>query len=380
MAEYTWADLEAAVGRDFSGGEERTGIDPVEWSGIRRYCEPIELGCPIHYDEAVARAAGYRGVVLPVSATTTFTSGGVWKPGSPSKWTIKDAHALFTPDPSPAAPELPAPRTTAGFVTDIEIEYFEPVVVGDRLTSKGRKLLSVNVRETSVGFGAFMIMEGYIYNQRGQLVAVTRNGSYRYNPHPPEKLAELRAQQRANAPARSEAGGSASAAAGPDYTELAKTKQPRSDWREQLYWEDVREGDEVPPVPFIISVQRLVIEAGANRDFNPIHHDTVLTQRTGVQEMYANNGFIQGMWERCIREYIGIHGKIKKVGPYRIRNFNEAGMTATTLGRVVRKYQEDGKNLVELEVWTENDRNGRTVSVGPGPVIVELPSRPRRSE
>lgn len=373
--EYTWADLEAAVGQDFSGGVERTGADPVEWSVIRRYCEPIELGCPIHYDEAAARAAGYRGVVLPISAiNSTFTSAAIWQPGMPTKWGVKDAHATFVAEAAAAAPELPKPATAFGFVTDIEIEYHEPVVVGDRLTAKGRKLLSVNVRETSVGMGAFMVFEGYIYNQRGELVAVQRNGLYQYNPHSPEKLAELRAQQRGAAPARSE-GASAAPVPAVDYAELARTKQPRSDWSQQLFWEDVKEGDEVPPVAMNITVQRLVIEAGANRDFNPIHHDTVLTQKTGVQEMYANNGFIQGMWDRCIREYIGVQGRVRKSGPYRIKNFNEAGMTATTLGKVTRKWQEDGKNLVELEIWTENDRNGRTVSVGPGPVLVELPSR-----
>lgn len=145
-------------------------------------------------------------------------------------------------------------------------------------------------------------------------------------------------------------------------------------WSTQRYWEDVREGDQVPPVDLNITVQRLVIEAGANRDFNPIHHDTVLTQRTGVEEMYMNNVFIQGMWERTVREYIGLDGRIRKVGPFRMRIFNQAGMTVTTKGKVAKKWQEGGQNFVELEIWSENDRG---VSVGPGPVVVTLPSRPR---
>lgn len=196
--EYTWADLEAAIGQDFSGGEERTGADLVEWSGIRRFCEPLELDCPLHYDEGVAKSHGYRGVVLPVSAVnSTYTAPPVWKPGDLTRWDVKDAHATFRRDPAPNAPPLPMPPTTAGFATDIEIEYLEPVCAGDRLTVKGRKLVSVNVRETSVGFGAFMVFESRIYNQRGELVAVQRNGSYSYNPHPPEKLEELRRQRAA---------------------------------------------------------------------------------------------------------------------------------------------------------------------------------------
>lgn len=193
--EYTWADLEAAVGQDFSGGVERTGADPVELSGIRRFCEPLELDCPLHHDEERARAQGYRGVVLPVSAVnSTYTAPPIWQPGEPTRWGVKDPHALFPREQAGVVP-LPMPKTTAGFATDIEIEYLEPVCVGDRLIVKGRKLISVNVRETSVGFGAFMVFESRIYNQRGELVAIQRNGNYAYNPHPPEKLEEMRKQR-----------------------------------------------------------------------------------------------------------------------------------------------------------------------------------------
>lgn len=194
--EHTWDDLTAAIGQDFSGGVERTGVEPIEWSNIRRYCEPLELDCPIHYDEEVAKAHGYRRVVAPISGiSSTFTNQGVWKPGDPTRWPVKDAHGTAVRPAEAAAPAPPAPRTTAGFATDIEIEYFEPVCVGDRLTAKGRKLVSVRVRETSVGFGAFTVYESEIYNQRGELVARMRNGGYQYNPHPPEKLAERRPQQ-----------------------------------------------------------------------------------------------------------------------------------------------------------------------------------------
>ena len=44
------------------------------------------------------------------------------------------------------------------------------------------------------------------------------------------------------------------------------------DWSTQRYWEDISEGDEVPAISFPLSVYRLVVEAGANRDFNSIHH------------------------------------------------------------------------------------------------------------
>ena len=34
--EYTWDDLVAAIGQDFSDGETHWGAEPLEWSAIRR--------------------------------------------------------------------------------------------------------------------------------------------------------------------------------------------------------------------------------------------------------------------------------------------------------------------------------------------------------
>lgn len=141
---------------------------------------------------------------------------------------------------------------------------------------------------------------------------------------------------------------------------------------EQRYWEDVTEGDEVPAIEFPLSVYRLVMEAGANRDFNSIHHNTEYAKQTGAPEMYANNFFLQGMWERTVREYIGLAGAFKSLKGFRMKIFNTVGDTVVTKGVVKRKWLEGGECLVELEMWSENSQG---VSVGPGTVVVTLPKR-----
>ena len=74
------------------------------------------------------------------------------------------------------------PETSAGSGTDLEIEYHRPAYVGDRLSVSGNRLLSCIPKETSIGRGAFMIHESYVHNQRGELVATIRRGTYSYNP------------------------------------------------------------------------------------------------------------------------------------------------------------------------------------------------------
>ena len=128
------------------------------------------------------------------------------------------------------------------------------------------------------------------------------------------------------------------------------------DWSKQRHYEDVEVGDLTEPVTFHLTVQRLVYEAGGNRDFAPIHHNDEIARAGRAPAMYANNGFIQGMWERAYREFFGADGWIQKVGPFRMRIFNVVGEPSVVRGKVAKKWQDGGKNYVELEMWTETPK------------------------
>lgn len=131
---------------------------------------------------------------------------------------------------------------------------------------------------------------------------------------------------------------------------------------------DVREGEEIAPVAFPITAYRLVMEAGANRDFNSIHHNTEYARSTGAPEMYANTIFLMGMWERAVRDWMGPAGEFVAIRGFRMRRFNTAGRTTTVRGRVTAVNPATG--LVTLGLHSE-DPDG--VTVGPGEVDVRLP-------
>ncbi len=183
-ARYTWEDSLAAVGQDFSGGAEHAADEAIDFTAVQRFCEPWEIGNPLYWDGKAAKQAGYRGVVVPWSAIKqTFSYKGAWRPGDATRFPIatdKNATARlgsFQPTSKP----VPAPPTTVGVFTDMEIEFFEPVCVGDRISVKGNKLVSVRVRKTRIGDGAFINRESQFYNQRGELVARANQGGYSYN-------------------------------------------------------------------------------------------------------------------------------------------------------------------------------------------------------
>ena len=277
-----------------------------------------------------------------------------------SIWTTDDPHFTVAGTGRPGRIEdVPSPGT-ATFVTDLTIEILLPLYIGDTVTQVTQTLLDVNPRKTRVGDGAFSTYESFFENQRGERISRENMTLYTYVP---------------NAPAASDGGsqGGGSAPAEKPARAIESRANTPVDWSKQRYWDDVNEGDEIGEVQYPLTVQRMVMAAGANRDFNSIHHSTYAAQAGGAADMYAMNTFHSGMWERAVREYIGLAGTIKQTGPFRMRIFSTVGDTVVVRGKVARKYTEGNEALVELEIQSLLASNGN-VSVGPGPVTVQLSS------
>ena len=144
------------------------------------------------------------------------------------------------------------------------------------------------------------------------------------------------------------------------------------DWTEQRYWEDVTEGEALPTLKFPLTIYRLVMSAGATRDYNAIHHNSAVANKSGAPDMYANGLLLQARWERSVREFIGLAGVIRALRGFRMKIFNTVGDTVVVNGKVRRKWREGKDALLEIEMWSENSKG---VSVGPGSMVVTLPSR-----
>lgn len=126
--------------------------------------------------------------------------------------------------------------------------------------------------------------------------------------------------------------------------------------------------EELPDVVIPLTVYRLIMAAGGNRDFNSIHHNSEYARLTGAEEMYANTSFLLASWERLVREWMGDAGRIVSIKGFRMNSFNYVGDTLTVKGKVASIDNPE----VDIQVWCENSRG---VSVGPGIVRVILPGR-----
>jgi hypothetical protein len=121
----------------------------------------------------------------------------------------------------------------------------------------------------------------------------------------------------------------------------------------------IKAGDGLPTISIPITLQRLVMEAGGNRDFSLIHHDTTVARATGAPDAFANTYFLMGMFERVVREWAGPGARIRKIGPLRMMVFNAVGDTVTFKGGV--ETVDSNSRLAVLDLWAESDR-GKTVT------------------
>jgi acyl dehydratase len=127
----------------------------------------------------------------------------------------------------------------------------------------------------------------------------------------------------------------------------------------QRSFKSVSVGDDLTAISIPITLQRLVMEAGANRDLSLIHHDRDVARSTGAADAYMNTFFISGMFERLLREWMGYDGRLNKITNLRMKIFNLVGDTVTFHGRVSELVADDRQ--VVLELWSETDQ-GTTVT------------------
>lgn len=141
-------------------------------------------------------------------------------------------------------------------------------------------------------------------------------------------------------------------------------------WAEQRNWESVEAGDQLTTMRFPLTLHRLIVEAGANKDFAAIHTNSDWAKSKGASEMFANNVFLQAMWERVVREYIGLAGTIRRIGPFRMSRFTTVGEVVEVSGTVARKWADGDSHLVEISMSSRTSV-GETMR---GSVLVTLPT------
>jgi len=130
--------------------------------------------------------------------------------------------------------------------------------------------------------------------------------------------------------------------------------------RKKLYFEDVKEGDELPS----FTVENLtrtdfVKYAGSSGDFNPIHHDQTFAEVSGNPTVFAMGMMNAGILSRLVSDYAGLENLRK----YKVRFATRVwpGDSVTCKGKITNKAVENGEKIIEGDIMALNQKGEVTI-------------------
>lgn len=136
-------------------------------------------------------------------------------------------------------------------------------------------------------------------------------------------------------------------------------------------FEAVEVGQELPRITKEPTTQQLVKYAGASGDFYQIHYDKDFAQRSGLPGVIIHGLLKAGWLAELVTTWAGPDAFVRKIAAS-YRGIDVPGQPYVLTGRVTGKRAEDGRGLVDVEIWGENqDRQQTTL----GSATVELPLR-----
>jgi acyl dehydratase len=140
---------------------------------------------------------------------------------------------------------------------------------------------------------------------------------------------------------------------------------------EQIFYESVEEGADIPTLVKHPTTQQLVKWAGASGDYYQIHYDKDFAQRAKLQGVIVHGMLQVSFLGQLMTDWVGEGGTLKKMScNYKAMFY--PGEEALCKGKVTKKYVEGGEHLVECSIWVENPKGEKTVE---GTVVATLPSK-----
>ena len=115
-----------------------------------------------------------------------------------------------------------------------------------------------------------------------------------------------------------------------------------------IYWDNVGEGDELPPQTREISRTTIVATAIATRDFTLVHHDHEAAQREGAKDIFLNILSTGGFIGKYLTDWSGPEGELKKM-TIKLGATVFPGDTLNTGGTITKKYTEGEQHLVDVD-------------------------------
>jgi acyl dehydratase len=324
-------------GEPYAGGE-------VHVEDIYKFAKSVGDNNPLWLDVDYASGTRWGGIVAPPTFVDRFT---------PFYVLGDDNSQGFLGGPMPV--ERPFKH---GFSAGDEHEIRRPVRPGDfiTVTTTISDLFEKRGRP-GVGLMLFVRYVKTYRNQRNEIVSICRWTSVGYEG-PDDDEQESSGPPPTVRPT-------------PDAGQTAPTTGREIPWATQVHFEDVEEGSDLTPLDKLQTQKRFIRWAQASNDLSDIHYDYQLMRDRGMPDVVGQGALSAAYIVNMLSDWYAPDGFMKSFG-VQYRHYSLPGDVLTTRGVVTSKYEEYGDNLVEVDVWAEN-QDGRRVTVGHA--VVSLPSR-----
>ena len=140
---------------------------------------------------------------------------------------------------------------------------------------------------------------------------------------------------------------------------------------QQVFYEDVSEGMEIPSLEVNCDLISQVKWSCADGQFNRIHWDREYALSIGLPDVIVAGRFKIVLIARMVVDWIGEAGSIRKIS-FQHRGMDKVGDPIALKGVVKKREKLNGEPRVECEVWAENPRGEKTVI---GTALIILPSK-----
>ncbi len=131
---------------------------------------------------------------------------------------------------------------------------------------------------------------------------------------------------------------------------------------------DVNVGDELPELTKAPDRSQLVKYAAGSGDYNPLHFDPDFPQAIQIGDNIIHGRMKYASLGELVANWVGPSGWVRAIA-CQYRGMDMRGATFTCKGVVTAKREEDGRKLVDLDIWTEDAKGAKTT---PGTATVVL--------
>ena len=129
-------------------------------------------------------------------------------------------------------------------------------------------------------------------------------------------------------------------------------------------------GAEIPSSVNNVTFIDMLMYAGATWNYFLLHTSKEFAQQQGFTDANIAGPHYGAFLAKMMTNWIGDRGKLRRLA-YQVRVMGFPGDTLICKGRVIKKYQEADDNLIDCDIWVEN-QHGETVA--PASATVSLPS------